>query len=479
MLKATLRSAVLLGLTALGVFASSTPSFAEVQNVRVGGDVTVRAFIRQNLDLHQEDDNTGILDTENFLMQTTAVNVGADLTENVSAFIRIANERNWDLNPTSGTNTASGDIDISQAYITLKELFYSPLTLRVGSQPIVWGRGFVLGSNLLPSVNGTGDDRNASISANEFTDFTAFDAIRATLDLSGIAEIGAPLSLDYVYIKQDENAVGTPDDVNLQGINLSARFDSLNSELETYYLNKRDKNTGAKDGSLSTLGFRGSSQPIEGSSLWGELAYQFGERVIDPAGILVAGDAAQGWAANLGLDFTFSDVAMTPKVGGEWRFYKGHNSNGAVAGWTPIAPGYFTTALRDFQTSNGVAGFYANDQTCFAAGAAGRPCTAGQSNQHEWSIFGSLKPIEDLTVAPRLSWFFLDVGALPSAAAGGTQTSKRKGYAGMEWDTAVTYNYTDDVQLGLIYALFAPGNVYRHPNDNTAQELVTSVSVKF
>lgn len=43
----------------------------------------------------------------------------------------------------------------------------------------------------------------------------------------------------------------------------------------------------------------------------------------------------------------------------------------------------------------------------------------------------------------------------------------------------VNYNYTDDVQFGVIYALFAPGSVYRHPNDDTAQELVTSVSVKF
>ena len=53
MVKATLRSAVLLGL-----LVWSTPGFAEVQNVKVGGDITVRSFFRSNLDLN---DNTARL----------------------------------------------------------------------------------------------------------------------------------------------------------------------------------------------------------------------------------------------------------------------------------------------------------------------------------------------------------------------------------------------------------------------------------
>ena len=123
MLKATLRCAVLLGLVAWSV-----PALAEVQNVKVGGDLTVRAFHRHNLDLQ---DQSGALDgTDNFLMTTTGVNIGADLTENVSTFIRLANERDWD-NDSNGSG--DGNFDLSKAYITLKELFYAPLTLRVGA----------------------------------------------------------------------------------------------------------------------------------------------------------------------------------------------------------------------------------------------------------------------------------------------------------------------------------------------------------
>lgn len=478
MVKATLRSAVLLGL-----LAWSVPGFAEVQNVKVGGDVTVRAFHRENLDLHDEGEarqggGSLLLDGEDFIMSTTGINIGADLTENVAAFVRIANERDWDQ-----TSGEPSEIALSQAYITLKEFFYSPLTLRLGTQPIVWGHGFVLGSNLFPSVNAIGDDRNAAITPNEFTDFTAFDAIRATLDLSNLGGLNLPLTADYVFIRVDENTVGASDDVNIQGVNFSSRLDAWNSELEAYYLNKRDKTTvpagsSVQTGSVNTLGMRGSASPMEGSSIYGELAYQSGRRPIDAAGVLTTGDSVQAWGANLGGEYTLAGVATTPKLGAEWRFYSGKRApdgRNPAGGWVVIAPGYFRTALREFQTQSTVAGFYPND----ALGV-----TSSGTNQHELALYGSFTPIEDLTVAPRLSWFILDEGALgtickPDGSCRSATEGKRQHFLGAEWDTNVVYNYTDDVQLGFLYALFAPGSAFRTPNDDTAQELITTVSVKF
>ncbi|OGX12676.1 MAG: hypothetical protein A3I71_03420 [Omnitrophica WOR_2 bacterium RIFCSPLOWO2_02_FULL_63_16] len=477
MLKATLRSAVLLGL-----LLASVPSYAEVQNVKVGGDVTVRGFYRRNLDLHDESSGEGQsnaalaartgaglagLDRESFIMSTIGVNIGADLSENVSAIIRLANERNWDS--TTGGDTT--DLDISQAYLTLKELFYTPLTVRIGTQPIVWGRGFVLGSNLFPSVNNTGDDRNSSISANEFTDFTAFEAIRATLDLSNLGGLSLPLTADYVFIKTDENDVNSADDVNIQGVNLSTKLDAASSEVETYFVNKRDRASGTpvngSFGSVSTLGVRGSAQPIQGLYTYGELAYQMGKNGTDPEGFEVVGDSHQAWAANLGGDYTFAEVTGSPKLGLEWRYYSGKQMpNGGVAkgGWAAVAPGYFTTALREFQTRNTVVGFYPVDHANI---------TSTGTNQHEVAIYSSFAPLEDLVVSPRLSWFVLDKGTPSEDGA------KPKSFLGTEWDTNIVYNYTEDVQLGLLYALFAPGHVFRDPADATAQEVVTTVSVKF
>jgi len=493
MLKATLRCAVLLGLVAW-----SLPALAEVQNVKVSGDVTVRAFHRSNLDLHANDGGglngtPGIngaaypLDDESFLMSTIGLNIGADLTENVSTFVRLANERDWNA-PTStgsaGTADSSSDFALSQGYVTLKELFYAPLTLKIGQQPIVWGRGFVLGSNLLPSIlldkAAVNNDLHASITANEYTDFTAFDAIRATLDLSNVGGMNLPVTADYVYIKLDENSVFEDDDVTVQGLNFGTKFDAAKSEAELYYLFKHDSSPllNAENGGLSTLGIRGSAQPGN-CMFWGELAWQFGTRPTDLEGVLSSGSRHQAWAFDFGGEHTFKDISMTPKLGGEWRFYSGKSvDSGAAPGWAAIAPGYFTTAIREFQGRRGVTGF----NPVVQGGV-----TSGQTNQHEFGIFGGLKPLEDLRVDTRLSWFALAVGAIPPTSP--AASAKRKHFIGTEWDTNFAYSYTDDVQFGLLYALFLPGNVFRDAGATTgatpiagdaiAQQLVTTVSVKF
>jgi hypothetical protein len=463
--KATRSSVVFLVL----LTAWTLPAFAEVQNVKVSGDLTVRGFHRENLDLTS---GSGALDDgDAFVMSTLGLNIAADLTENVSTFVRLANEDDWGASTVTGAND-DANVSLSQGYVTLKELFYAPLTVKLGRQPIVWGRGFVLGSGLLPNILNGGDDLNSAIAANEFTDFTAFDAFRVTLDLSNVGGMSLPLTADYVYIIFDENTITEGDDTRVQGINLSTKFDQLNSEAELYFLNKFDQSpvggSRAEDGSVSTLGVRGSAQPAEGCSVWVELAYQFGSTVTDFEGILASGARHSAWAANLGADHTFKNVATTPHVGAEWRFYSGQDNDGATLGWSAVAPGYFTTALREFQTRSTVTGFYPNTQ----AGV-----TSGQTNQHELALFAGLKPLEDLAVDSRLSWFILDV---PARAPGGNPD--RNGFVGTEWDTQLKYDYTDDVQLGFIYALFLPGNVFRNApagGRSTPQELVTTVSVKF
>lgn len=494
MLKATLRSAVLLGLLAL-----SLPAYAEVQNIKVGGDTTVRGFWRKNMDLNRDKD-TGTTTVSGrkdaFMMQTTGLSVDADLTENVAAHMRVVNERDW------GQDVAGDqyDFDLSQGYIVLKELFYSPLTVSGGIMPVQWGRGFVLGSNLIPGTLGRGGDQNGSITANEFTDFTAFEGLRAVLDLGGAASVGFPLTIDAVYLKLIENEFGDNDDVNLMGVNLGTRFDQWNSEAQTYYLLKRDSQKTAvtpaggsaidsdNDGELSTWGLRGSAKPSDASSFWGELAYQHGTRTTDPAGSRLAGEHISAWAMNFGGQYTLADVAMTPGFGVEWIFWSGKNKSascgdgasfsgdtdqcGAISGWDPIARGSFSTVIREFQTQDSITGFYPVDQ----AGV-----TSSATNQHQFAIFSDLDPIEDLHVNNRLTWFLADVPMLTRAEDPAKEigSADRHRFIGTEWDTILTYNYTDDVQFGAIHALFQPGNVFRAGFDDTAQELITWARVAF
>jgi hypothetical protein len=468
------------------MFAASVPGFAEVQNVRVGGNVTWRGIGQSNTDLEQntvgqaQDTNSAY-----FHQLTTGVNVGADLTENVSAFARLANERTLG---TSGTD--NGDFDISQAWVKFKELFYSPLTVTLGTQPIWWGRGLVLGSNLHRSLldsttSGTGDDRNNSIDANQFTEFTAFDAARFQLDLDGAAAVDMPLNAEYVFIKSAEGGSGIGDDVNIHGVKLGTNLDDMNTEVEAYWLLLRDESnalitTGQaanNRGSVHTIGLRGSSQPGENSLLFAEAAYQFGDQVTDldaGPGQLLGGEHAAAWLFNLGGELSLGDDAsMSPKLGAEWIYTSGDDLDGAFSGWQPVAPGYFPTLIRAYQTRTGIGGLYPVTQG---------GVTSAFTNQHELALYGGLKPMEDLGLDARLAFFLSDVAI---RQPGNVVNGDRDNYLGTEIDTWLTYNYTEDVQFGLSYGVFFPGSAFVEGSSNatggrsTAQQLVSTVSVKF
>jgi hypothetical protein len=131
--------------------------------------------------------------------------------------------------------------------------------------------------------------------------------------------------------------------------------------------------------------------------------------------------------------------------------------------------GNFTSALREFQA----AGFYMPAQSLATVGGTFNAITNSTTNQHQFALHAMVRPIEDLSIDNRFTWFLADVGIVPVAGA------KRESFFGTEWDVQANYAYTDDVNFGLIYGLFNPGNVFRTPFDDTAQQLVTSVSVKF
>src|SRR4029077_16155913 len=77
-----------------------------------------------------------------FLTQTT-IGVAADLSDNISANVGLINERVWNNDNT----TATSDIDLFNAYVTLKEMLYSPLTVVLGRQNFHYGNSFIVDSS--------------------------------------------------------------------------------------------------------------------------------------------------------------------------------------------------------------------------------------------------------------------------------------------------------------------------------------------
>src|SRR3989338_4817125 len=107
----------------------AVPAFAEVQNVKVSGDLAARYVVRANYDLDEDNVGTNADDTDDYLMSTAEVQVDADLTDNVATVVRLVNQRDWN-DVDANEVVSAGDVDASQfdvivdlANVTLKEFF--------------------------------------------------------------------------------------------------------------------------------------------------------------------------------------------------------------------------------------------------------------------------------------------------------------------------------------------------------------------
>lgn len=446
----------------------AVPAYAEVQNIKVSGDLAARWIVRANYDLDENDTDTFGNDTDDYLMSTAEVQIDADLTDNVSAVVRLVNQRDWDDigNASSQeTNTTDFDVLVDLANVTLKEMIYSPLTVTIGRQDLWFGRGFIVGAKQR--------DPEGSVSADEYTAINSFDAIRGTLDFD-------PWTIDVVYSVIEENNVNQADDVYLGGLNIGYVFDSYNAEAEGYVFAKKDNTrisynvpgtgTTCGDNLVKTWGLRGSFEPIPQASLAAEVAYQDGDYWV----YATDGRERSAMAADISGDYHFKDVRWSPKVGLEYIYYSGEDSylqadDGNFSGWDPMYRGKFDTAIREFQNV-----YYLTQQRALNVAQTELDQDSAVTNQHQLLIIGNVTPTDSLTVDGRVGFFWFDEELEVVSGEGDAGKS-----IGTELDLEFTYDYTEDVSFNLLTAFFFPGNYFAGGQDDTASDIVGSVSVAF
>jgi len=161
--------------------AVSVPAFADLQSVTVGGLIRIRGrawfsapagnyspVVRMPLtdfgkralgpfglnSLYDFDDRGNDL---KFVEQKTLLNVKADFTDNVSAFIEFADYARWGEDFRSDYITGldsraatADDVEVLQSYIEVNEVFGHPLRLRIGRQNLVMGKAWLVGSEASP-----------------------------------------------------------------------------------------------------------------------------------------------------------------------------------------------------------------------------------------------------------------------------------------------------------------------------------------
>lgn len=354
------------------LLAMAGAAYAELQNVVVGGEIRIRgrwwdnapadaaiarmpigAFGRRPVgpfgvnSVYDFDERGNDL---KFVEQRTVLNVRADFTDNVSAFIELEDYERWGQDFRSNyitgvdnrANTAD-DIEVLQAYIDVNKMFGQPLRLRIGRQEITMGKAWLFGSQVSPTLH------------------YSYDGIRATY--TPIEK----LTIDAWWAKLAENgAVEEDGDVDYYGVyatyvpcefcSLSAYWTMIRDAravADTYpgwFGNWVEDLLGFDDydvARMNTVGLRAWGK-YQGFDYDLELAYQFGNAgqagalgglfpVVNYFGVYGDDDAEyDSWAGDLEVGYTF-DFTCSPRVyvGGA---YFGGEDNRDLSFWEWLNP---------------------------------------------------------------------------------------------------------------------------------------------
>lgn len=433
--------------------AISGVSFAAVNNIKVSGDITTQAITR-NLSLGVEGGSTK--DSEDFLITQVRLRIDADLTENIAAVVRLINERLWGIE-----NSANTDIDLDLAYLTIKDFLEYPITIILGRQNLKYGRGLIVGDPDLDNEVSGGSPLDTV--ADDLSLRKAFDAVRVILDYS-------PVVVDLIYAKTQENDTDVEDDQNLYGVNIAYTLDEPSSSSVDVYLFVKDKdqtsNVGYDNDRVYTVGARAETKVVnENLNLFGEYAYQFGSEATDS----LAGHtrlSRKAWAAQAGAEYNFGDE-MNTQVGVSYTYLSGDDDSGDAdqEAWDPMFEDQRVGEIANLLFDN--------------------------TNLQYVKASVSTQPVSDVTtsldvyylkLAKKLSSTgFVPASTLLEDGNGLSSLTVKTGEKEIGWevDASLKYDYTEDVQLGIIGGWFFPGDLFDKANDNTAYSVRGVARVEF
>jgi hypothetical protein len=129
----------------LAAIAAGGPTYADVtlknaaDKLTIGGEVRARGESRQNFDLNETRD-----DENSFIFLRSRFNVKFDATDNISAFIQFQDARTFGDEASTLSDDASADV--RQAYFDARQIFGSPVAVRVGRQELSYGSERLVGA---------------------------------------------------------------------------------------------------------------------------------------------------------------------------------------------------------------------------------------------------------------------------------------------------------------------------------------------
>lgn len=456
---------LVVALVAWGVVAVST--FADVQNIRLSGDIRIRGYYLANAggDSSEDQVKTGA----SFISQRTRVSVEADLEDHVLVVVTLKAESLWGSSDEAVHNESGAghsgfdgninrrwDLGVTESYVQFNELFYTSATLKLGRQYLHYGRGLIISS--------TEQEYN-------------YDAARLVLDYY-------PLTIDLVGAELVNNQVFGSTATHAGSVDLlfvNARYelsDSAIKDVEAYFgwvaqgasgpiSVSRVPPTSVGAASPWIIGLRSDMNLTEGLQTWVEGVYEGGsDGTVGSKGI-------QAILANVGGRYTLKNTQWSPVINANFTYASGGGEG------------------QDFATGNPGRGAF-RPWFDYVDGYNGYLLAPTLSNIMIFNLGASVKPYENTTLALQGYYYYMvntqsglpgsglvsngnvDFGGLGFSPSGSSHD------LGWEFDSILGYDYSKDTRFQLVYAMFIPGNGFTvFPSDSVAHEVRAEVNVKF
>ena len=438
---------IVVALMAVGLMATSV--FADVQNIRLSGDVRIRGYY---YNYGPAAAAKGLGDAA-FIAQQTKVTVEADLEDHVMVVVTLkANGRWGNDNAQNGPGFSnsmavkSWNVGMDEAYVQLNQAFFTPATVKVGRQYLNYGRGLILSSY----------DQDYNFDAGRLV----LDYYPLTIDL-----VGASL-VNNQRFAPGESQSGTGRAADLLFVN--ARYeltDSLLKDVEVYggwiAQARGDQPVGLvnlpssfNSASPWVIGARADMNITKSFKTWIEGTYE--------GGASGDGDPISAFLLNAGAKFTFADVKMTPAINANYIYASGGGASGRS---------YFRPW---FDAQEGMNGYVF------------KPLL---SNIQIFNVGASIKPANNCSLALEGYYYMKNdkdgaVWTNPNLdVPGATTIGSDSRYLGWEIDSVLGYDYSKDVRCQLVYGVFIPGAIHRSSSlqsfDGVAHGVRAELNVKF
>ena len=408
---------LVIGIVAALAVSVAASSFAETQNVKVSGELRMRGY--QLIDWKVVgDDGSVTKKTYGWFATRALVDIEADLTDNVMVGVELEGLGTWgEALYSSQMVDEDWSVDLKQAYAKFSELYYTPLTVKVGRQYLGG-----LGTFMVTDAE------------KEYT----FDAIRATLDFY-------PWTIEGIYAKLQDTGV-IDEDYDFYMVN--GRYEAEIFAVEAFLMYLKEESTDAKP---VIVGLLGSVSPMQALDLHAEVDIERGDAN--------STQDLEAWALELGGSYIF-DAAWEPAVSlryvygsGDDNPTDGKNKN-FVEGAEYEYLGYAYSPVRsNIHIINASLSILPMENLTLIA------------DYYHY--------IQAETVAQTMGDILQDNGGYMPLTNG---TSDK---LGNEIDLIAEYDYSEDVSTQLYVAWFLPGDAYNSPADETVVEIRGEILVSF